>query len=247
MTPAELKTDVALRVHKDISTADTDDDQDVESWVLQSIRHISGSVGQDWECQKKEWTLSSASTPALTGNTYAYSLRTLFGTAGLKYRKLQSDAIRYGGTMLEYVDEMEEIDRRLGPAWKDVADGGSPRYASVMGNNLILAPVPGTSFAAQKTIAGYYYAEEKLEDADGDTAGDWKNEELMLFDDLRFFVVELAVVFGLQQEDDSNYGRALDTWERKHMTELRGYDQSPHSNEQLEGPLWARSGAHRVY
>ena len=234
MTPTQIKTAVALRAQKDISQSGSDDDDDVKSAVISAIRHITGSCGQDWPCQKKEFTLSSSTTPALTAGTYAYAMRTLLSD----FRKPQSDSIRYGNTLLEWVDQIEEIDRRLGPQWKDSsASNGTPRYVTMLNNNLILAGKPSSSFVSNE-VKGYYYAREALSTSDSAT---WLTTDLMLYEDLFFFVVELSLVFLLQQEDDSNFTALLQVWEQKHLVELRGYDESPHSDERLEAPLWGRA------
>lgn len=237
MTIAELKTALAWRAHKDISTANSDDDVEVELAVTTAIRYVSDV--EDWECHKGLFTLTSSTTPALAGGTYEYALPTLV----VDFRKLQGDSVRYGNNLLEWVSSMEEIDRRIGPAWKDGGSDGTPSMVTFRARNLVLAVPPSADWVTangSSGVQGYYYVQEKIEDRSGDTADDFLAEELLFPEGFFEEILEVALIMMMQVEDDSNYLSMLQIWNQRGLTRLRGYDEVPLTNEPVRMPQWAR-------
>jgi hypothetical protein len=237
-TAQEVMASIAVRAHKDISTAGSDDDLDVKEWVKQAIRHIQKA--DDWRCQKINFSLTTATTPALTAGTYAYALPTLIP----RYRKLLGNSVRYGGHGLDWKENSEDIDDALGPQWKDGSKSGSPGCVTVVGNDLWVAPNPSDAFITANGatgISGYCYTGEDVASTTaGGDAADWEDVALRFPDDFYMEVVDVAMIFALQTEDDSDFQTLLNQWERIGLTRLRGYDEVPLTDEQVPLPIWAR-------
>jgi len=230
-TGQDIMGSVAVRAHKDVSTAGSDDDSDVKEWTKQAILHVQKA--DDWRCHKAAWSLTTATTPALAAGTYAYNLRTLLSN----FRKLQGDSVRYGAHRVEWKETPEQIDRTLGPAWKDGTESGGPDLCTMMGPNLWLAPNPSASWIADygtAGVAGYYYAGEDV------TSADWEDVDLLFPDDFYIDLVNVAMIYALQTEDDSAFQVLLSQWEQAGLTRLRGYDDVPLGREPVRVPRWAR-------
>ena len=180
----DLLDPIARRGHKEIGDVTSDDYADALSWAKSACR-IAQRL-DNWKCHKDDFAISSATTPALTEGVYKYDLRTLL----TDIRKIDGDSIRVGDVPLRWKDEIAEIDRILGPGWKDAAAADStPQLASHLGHNLILAPKVGATFAATKTVAGYYYKAESFADVDA---------ALLFYDDFFEYIVEIALLHAMQ-------------------------------------------------
>lgn len=231
MTLWDIMQPVARRAHKVIAAADatSDDYLDVLAWVQEAVRYLTKV--NNWECHKAEWELTTATTPALTAGTYSYALRTLKSD----YRLLQGDAVYYADYRLEFYAEIAEVDRRLGgPRWKRAAGAsGVPLYASLLGNSLVLAPKPSAAFVSQygtDGLYGYYWRSEAVSDV---------SATLFLYDDFFPDLVEVSLIFGLQQEDDAESRTQLNLWESKRLPLLRGHDPAPMSDDQVDTAAFA--------
>jgi len=230
----DIMGSVAVRAHKDISTAGSDDDLDTKEWVKQAILHVQKA--DDFRCHKAAFSLTTATTPALTAGTYAYALRTLLSD----YRKLQGDSLRYGTHGIGWCEGPEAIDETLGPEWKDGTESGAPDYATIVGNNLWLGPNPSASWITDYGVAGvrgYYFRGEDV------TSANWEDADLLFGDDFYTEVVEVSLIYALQTEDDSTFQTLLQQWEAVGLTRLRGYDEVPLGNEPVRAPRWARRRA----
>ena len=232
MTPTDVKVIVAARGHKDVSTAGTDDDTHVNYWLRQAIRYVQQV--NDWPCHKTIFSIT------LTADDYDYDLTTLL----TRFRKIDGSSVRSNKRFYAWVDEIEEIDAQLGPAWKDSASGGgTPQFASLMGQQLILAQKPDAAFVASNpTVDGYYFMGEDV------TSASWLTTELKLYEDFFDDIIEMALIYGLQQEDDSEFRSQMSYWVNHRLPGLRGYDPTVLSNEVISGPdLWVEGSSERAY
>ena len=232
MTIAELMDDVAALSHRSNIytsggvTLDTgsDDYADVLRWVKMAIRYVQDAG--DWQAHKAAWTLTAATSPALTAGTYEYAMRTLKSD----FRKIVADSVRYANQPLSWKSTIEELDRSItnGPSWKDSATAnGTPRYATLMGNNLILAPKPSADFiTTNATVYGYYYRKEAMTST---------SATLLFSEGFYRFLVDVAMLYADRQEDQRGLTLALQMWRQEHLPLLRGYDETPASDESLEG------------
>lgn len=229
-TGQDVMNSVANRGHKAITTPGSDDEIEVKEWVKQAIRYVQKA--DDWSCHKDDWSITTSTTPALTAGTYKYNMVTLKSD----FRKLQGDSVRFARSPVSWYETPEDLDRKFGPDWKDGSETGVPRACSYMGNQLILTPNPSQDWIDQNSggLHGYYYKSEDV------TSADWEDSALLMFEDFFMDVVDVALIFALQTEDDSNFQKLLNDWEQVGLTRLRGYDPVPLSDEQLRAPAWAR-------
>ena len=237
-TAQNIMTSVAYRAHKDITMAESDDDTDVKEAVKQAILYIQ--MADDWQAHRKVFTLSTTTTPALTASTYNYAIRTLLSD----FRKLDGDSVRYGTHPIEYRESAAQIDRDLGPQWKDGSEDGNPDYCTLLGNDLWLAPNLSSSWISSygaNGVRGYYWATEDVTSVDATTGlTTWEDATLLMPHDFYMELVSVALIFLLQTEDDDNFRMLLQQWEQVGLTRLRGYDEAPKTNEPVRSPRWAR-------
>jgi len=230
--PEDVRVHIGSRVHKDVSSSTGDDYSDVTLWIVQAAKYLQRM--NDWTCHKQEFSLT------LTAGTYEYpySSAVWSGAALVRPRKIQMDAIRQidSSRRLTFVDEIEEVDRLLGSQWRDAnTQDVVPRYATIRGNSLIVAGKPSASFISDyPTLEGYYYRGEALVTS----AADWETTDFEFFDDFYMDVVDLAIIFGMQQEDETEFRTMLQQWNSNRLPELRGYDHTPSSDEQIATPGW---------
>jgi hypothetical protein len=228
MTLLEIMDPVSRRAHMSIEDDGSDYYADVLAAVRLAVRYLQGV--NDWSCHKAMWSLTASTTPALTAGTYEYAMRTL----NSDFRKIQADAIHWGnnGTPLFFYDEIEEFGRRIGPEWKRSATAnGSPELATMMGQSLVIGPKPSQAWITiNGEIHGYYYRAESLT-----TVG----ATLLMYEDFFEALVEVALIYLLNQEDDSDFRALLQHWEQSRLQELRGYEPSPQSTEQVSTTAWA--------
>lgn len=226
---------VANRAHKIIVTQDSDDELEVREWVKQSILYLQAV--EDWRSHKDDFSITTSTTPALAADTAKYAMRTL----KTYFRKLQGDSVRYGRVFLEWMETPEDIDRALGPNWKDAGKSGVPRVCTMMKNNLVIAPQPSQSWIdahGAAGIHGYYYLGD---DVFTETQGsEWWDVTLLFDQDLFMPLVNVSLIFATQTDDDTNFQTLLTNWEQNELTRLRGYDDVPLSEEQVRTPSWAR-------
>jgi len=239
--PSDVRSHVGGRVHKDVSSSTGDDYTDVTLWIVQAARYLQRV--NDWTCHKEEFSLT------LTASTYIYPFSSaVWSSAALtRPRKIQGDSIRPIGTNnnLRWVDEIEEIGRLLGGQWRDSATGDVvPKYATSRSNSLIVAGKPSAAFIADfATLEGYYFQSEQLDTS----STDWETTDFAFHEDFFMDLVDLSVTFGLQQEDESEFRTMLQQWNQVRLPELRGYDETPHSDEQLETVGWYGSVEGETY
>lgn len=239
MTPAQLKTTIAYRAHKVLTTAgDDEDDLKVEEWVKSAIRYVQAC--EDWSCHRDFWSLTAATTPALTAGTYAYDLSTL----KTDFRKPVGDSVRYGGsrTQIELEEDFSEMNRKLGHNWRDAAtQNGNPRLCSFLGKTLYVGPKPSASFiSTYSSIEGEYF---KAEDISG---ASWLTSTLLFWEDFYNYLVDVAMIYADYENDEGHLSIALQHWKDTQLTELRGFDPAPVSKDQAEaadlfggeGGLW---------
>ena len=230
MTIAELMDDVAALSHRSniYSTGTTlapgsDDYADVLRWVKLAIRYVQDAG--DWQCHKEAWALTASTTPALTAGTYEYAMRTLKSA----FRKIVADSVRYANQPLIWKPTIEELDRSIsnGPSWKDAATAnGTPSFVTMMGNNLILAPKLSAGFiTTNSSVQGYYFKKESVSDT---------SATLLFPEGFYRFLVEVAMLYADRQEDQRGLGLALQMWRQEHLPLLRGYDETPASDESLD-------------
>jgi len=226
-TGQNIMTSAAARAHKDLT--DTDADTDVKEWVKQAILYLQKI--DDFQCHKTTFALTTASTPALTALTYAYNMRTLV----TRFRKLAGNSVRVGSHMIEWMESPEDIDAELGQDWKDGSQSGVPDYCTLVSHNLWLAPAPSSSFVTTYTgstsgVRGYCYVGEDV------TTTNWEDVALLFSDDFYMDLVDLALIFATQVEDDDNFRTLLQQWEQAGLNRVRGYDEVPLTNERIKGP-----------
>jgi|ETNvirenome_6_85_1030632.scaffolds.fasta_scaffold01043_3 hypothetical protein len=230
--PEDIRPHIGDRVHKDVSTTGTDDYLHVTRWIIQAGYHLQRI--NDWTCHKQEFSLT------LTAGTYAYAYTDTVwdGAALVRPRKLQVDSIRRvnSNKRLIWRDEAEEIDRDLGGNWKDSASANTVSdYASLRGNSLIIAGKPSSDYvSSHPTLEGYYYRGEDFDSS----GGDWETTDFAFHSDFFMDHVDLCIIFGMQQEDESEFRTMLAHWDRTRLPELRGYDPTPHSDEQIHVVDW---------
>lgn len=227
MTPAQLKTTVAYRSHRVLTTAGTDeDDLKVNEWVKSAIRYLQNC--EDWSCHKGFWSLTAATTPALVAGTYSYTLLTL----KTDFRKLVGDSVRYGRQEIEYEEDFSEMNRKLGRDWRDSAtSNGVPRLCNLVGKTLYIGPKPSQSFiTTYSSIEGEYF---KMEDI---SSASWLTTELLFWEDFYNYLVDVAMIFADYENDEGHLVTALQQWNNTQLTELRGFDPAPVSRDQLESP-----------
>ena len=239
--PEDIRDHIGDRTHKDVDDSGTDDYVHVTRWMVQAGRHLQRV--NDWSCHKEEFSLTLSEGVY----KYAYAAAVWGGAALVRPRKFQGDSIRPVNTKrtLKWRDEIEEIDRGLGGQWRDSATANTtPQFVSMMGNQLIVAGKPSAGFIADfATLEGYYYLSE-----DFVTSGDdWETTDFKFYDDFFMDHVDLCIIFGMQQEDESEFRTMLAHWDRTRLPELRGYDPTPHSDEQLNRVGWVAEGENRIY
>jgi len=184
----------------------------------------------DFECWRNEFALS------LTGLTYQYPYTSAVWSGAALTRPLRFDgnSVRYQSTHLRLVPSISRIDEMLGAAWKDSADGGTPRYVTEMAQSMVFGARPSLAFVVTNpTVAGYYYRGEDLS-TDG-----YESANLAMYDDFRPYLEELALVFALQQVDDTEFRTMLQQWDKLTLPEMRGYDHIPVDDEPISAPSWA--------
>ena len=228
MTLLEIMDPVSRRSHLGIDDENSDDYADVLAAVRLAVRYLQRV--NDWDCHKDDWSLTASTSPALTAGTYKYDMRTL----KTDFRKLQAGAVYWGdnSSRMEFHEQVEEIDRVMGPQWKRTsANNGNPVLAAMMGQQLILAPKPSQAWiTANAEIYGYYYKAESLT-----TVG----ATLLFYEDFFEPLTEISLIYLLQQEDDADFRSLLQHWEQSRLQEMRGYDPSPQSTQQVAVPPWA--------
>lgn len=234
-TAQNIMDSVANRAHKVINTQGSDDELEVREWVKQAILYLQGV--EDWRSHKDDFSITTSTTPALVAETYKYAMRTLLTL----FRKLQGDSVRYARIFLAWKETPEDIDRALGPNWKDADQSGVPRCVTMMKNNLILAPKPSQSWIDAQGAAGLhgycYLGDDVFTTTEG---SEWWDQTLLFDQDLYMPLVNVSLIFATQTDDDSNFQTLLQNWEQNELTRLRGYDDVPMSEEQLKAPGWAR-------
>ena len=236
MTITDLLTSVGYQAHRSSGIADavSDDYLDAKRWVERAIRFMQ--TVNDWTCHKAEFELNTTDAPALTAGTYLYNMRTRYSD----FRKIQGDSLHYGSRGLAWIDEIEEVDRHLGRQWRlSATANGTPSIVTRMGNDLVIGRKPSAEFlTANPGIYGYYY---KNEDLDAVTT------DLLFDEDFYEPLVDVAMIFALQQQDDAEFRTQLDYWTRQRLPEVRGYDPSPHSDEPIATVDWAENIEGSVY
>ena len=232
ITVTQIKTHVTEQAHKDLgATSGSADDNTVERWVLRAIRYMQR---YDFECWRNEFSLT------LSAETYNYPYASAIWTAAALTRPLRIDgsdgAVGYGTSQwLKWKPTIKEIDVALGGhSWKRIGSG-TPTYFSQMGQSLILGCRPSSDFVASyPTLYGYYYRGEDL------SSSGFEDNDLAMYDDFFEHVINLAMVFALQQTDDSEFRTQLQYWLQSDLVEMRGYDHVPSDDEPIPPPPFAR-------
>jgi hypothetical protein len=223
---SDIRSAVSDRVHKNIDQTGTRAYTQATRWIQQGVRYLQGV--NDWACHKNEFSLTLANDDY----DYAFSASSWPTAALTRPRKLQGDSIRYGSHFLEWKDQVEEIDRLLGPQWKDSATtSATPRYATTYANQLVIAPKPSSAFVtANSLLNGYFFQGEDV------TSTNWEDSDLVFYEDLFMPLVDICNIFGMHQEDESALNIMLQRWERLELPNVRGYDFVLHSDEPIEVP-----------
>ena len=227
ITVTDLKTVVAAQAHKVLSL--TDHDTAVESWVLRAIRYAQRF---DFECWRQEFSLT------LTALTYVYPYASAIWPAAALTRplRLDGDSLEYGdNSSLAFQQSATFLDNALGgPAWKRSATGGTPQYFTERAQSLIIGARPSTEFVADHPLLyGYYYRGEVL------SGSGFEDLDLAMYDDFYEHIVTLALVFALQQEDDTTFQTQLQYWLQHDLPLMRGYDHIIEEDEEVPAPEWA--------
>ncbi len=229
VTVADIKTVVASQLHKDLTA--TEDDSSVEIWVLRALRHMQR---HDFECWREEFRL------ALTAGTYEYPYTsTVWGASGseaalVRPLRIDGNSVRYSGTNLIWRESMYDMDIALGsPRWKDGNNNGTPLYVTEKSQGLIIGAPPDQNFVdSNPAMQGYYFRGEDLK-----TSG-FEDVALAMYDDFFEHAVNLSNVFGMQQEDDTEFRAMLQFWNQNDLVEMRSYDHAPRSDEPIQMPSW---------
>ena len=242
LTITDIKAHVFEQSHKDSSaSAGSTDDNTVERWILRAIRYMQR---HDFECWRNEFEV------ALTAGTYRYLYTDAAwngdSTALVRPLRLDGNSVRYGKSLLKWAPSIRALDERMGgPSWKDSDDdGGTPSWVSEMGGGLVIAGKPIQAFIdVNASLKGYYYKGEDLS-----TSG-FENLGLAMYDDFFEHIVNLALVFAMQQTDDSEFRTLLGDWRNNDLVEMRGYDHVSSDDESVPAPLWATfvDGAQHTY
>lgn len=228
MTPAQLKTTIAYRAHKVLTSAGTArDDLKVNEWLKSAIRYVQEC--EDWSCHRAFWSLTANTTPALTAGTAGYSLSAL----KTDFRKLIGDSVRYGRQEIEYEEDFAEMGRRLGRDWRDSATAnGVPKLCCLLGKTLYIGPKPSASFIAQYTsVEGEYLVAEDISSAN------WLTSTLLFWEDFYNYLVDVAMIYADYENDESQLTVALSQWNQVDLVKLRGFDPAPTSKDQLADPV----------
>jgi len=168
------------------------------------------------------WLRASTSLTLVAG-TYSYALAS-------DVFRLRKDSFRYGGfeSYLKWIDNAEEIDRILGPDWKDSATAnGTPLYVSRLGNAVWVAPKASQAFIDDSTTSGalnYYYLRHEP------VAG-----TLYIPDTFFACAVHAALAEGLKQKDEKLQAYYENLFERVDKTDLIGTPLAVGSSAKLRG------------
>lgn len=222
---------VAEQAHKNPdATSGSETDTTLLRWVLRAIRFMQR---YDFECWREQWALT------LTAGTYQYNYTDTVWTAAALTRPLRIDgnSIRLNASdqNLGWVPSIQRMDEHLGGAWKDSGTGnGSPSLATEMSQALIIGVKPSQSFiTSYSPLRGYYYMGEDLSSAN------YRTTNLAMYDDFEEHLINLALVFAMQQTDDTEFRTMLQFWLQNDLVEMRGYDHVPVDDEPIPAPSWA--------
>lgn len=228
----DIKPTIAEQAHKNsLAATGSTTDTSLTRWIVRAVRHMQH---YDFECWRNEFIL----TVAADDYHYLYTDAVWQGAALVRPLRLDGNSIRASGQRqpLLWAPSINRIDEILGGQWKEVAadGGGTPSYVTEMAQGLIVAAVPDAAFvAAHPTLRGYYYRGEDLS-----TSG-YEDLDLKMYDDFRVHLENLALVFALQQGDDTEFRSLLQHWDQYELPEMRGYDHAISDDEPIQGPSWA--------
>jgi hypothetical protein len=228
----DIKDTVAAQAHRPTGSASGSvTDSHLNRWITRAIRKMQQ---YDFDCWRNEFTL----TMSQDVYHYLYTDTAWSGAALVRPLRLDGNSIRPAGQSrpLQWTDTIQRIDEVLGGQWKEVGTdgGGTPTYVTEMAQGLIVGAVPDSSFiATSSTMRGYYFRGEDLS-----TSG-YEDLALKMYDDFRVYLEELALVYSLQQEDDSEFRSLLQYWESATLPNMRGYDHVIRDDEPIPPPGWA--------
>ncbi len=223
ITWGTYKARIARRAHKVLTR--TIDDGDVEHW---------GKAGIEFVENEDAWGyLRVAKTLTMVEDTYEYAWPD-------DIERFDASSLRYGGdgTHLAYRRRPENIDEELGPHWRtDTTQAGTPDRFVDFGRKFWLAPMPSATFVASNATL-YYYAWMSdlytIEDDDDDAT-----ELLIPRRGLEFYVTA-ALMVGLQQEDDPDWQRFEQTFERQ-MIRFRSFNPAVRADVDIPVPDFAHN------
>ncbi|KKN16000.1 hypothetical protein LCGC14_0980250 [marine sediment metagenome] len=216
LTVAELEADIAL-----VGGFDPDDESaDIAKYRLAGLRAIARAGAWTWLRKSFSFTMEDdVYQYDMTDSTY--NMDDLF--------RLDTKSIRSSGstTVLTW-RTLTQIDARLGPQWKDDdTDATQPIQATRVGNELWLAPKPGTEFiAATPTLHGYGWRREP-------TSGN-----LYIPEEFSQFAVNAALAFGLRADDDPEWREFFKIFQ-ENILEMRGTTLNVGELDKVESPDWS--------
>ena len=220
ITWGELKTRVAARSHKDLTR--TEEVADVGRWAKAAIELVEAE--DSWSWLQKSFTIS------MVADTYEYDWPT-----GLE--KFDSGTFRYSGigSYLQYARIVENIDKHLGPQWRDATGSqGTPKFFADFGRKIWIAPKPSSGFVSTNGTLYLYGFTSDLHTVEGSPTS---STTLLIPYRAANTYVEAALMVGLQQEDDpdwKSYQQIFDS----NIQRLRAFDSSVASSDEVSLPEW---------
>ena len=213
ITVDEAKEHIADQLNMDLT--DSEDDSSVQNWLEEAVE-VFATIDDFWFWEK-------VVTLILVADQQDYEFPSDYSG------RVKGDSFAMSNTPIAWMDTREEMDRALGPKWRDGSTTGAVRAVTQMNDSFYLGYTPDSAFvAAHPTISYVYY--RNVDYSSG-------SNSLGMPRSLRPHLVKLACIMGAYEEEERERARLWQEFWQRDVVHIRGIDWSVMSSETIKRPI----------